>query len=86
MVAWPKLARSLFRRCLERGGVFHLWGHSWELQEADQWQHLDDILRLMSRFAYEAAFLANGEICRRLLPPIESVDGNAVKESALEAN
>jgi peptidoglycan-N-acetylglucosamine deacetylase len=85
MIAWPKLASSLFRRCLERGGVFHLWGHSWELQETGQWQHLDDTLQLMSHFVHSAVFLANGEICRRLLPQIAAVEGNAVKEGAVEA-
>jgi peptidoglycan-N-acetylglucosamine deacetylase len=85
MVAWPKLASFLFCRCLERGGVFHLWGHSWELQEADQWQHLDDILRLMSQFVHSAAFLANGEVCRRLLPRFAEIDGNTVKDGAVEA-
>jgi len=83
MVAWPKLASALFCRCVERGGVFHLWGHSWELQEADQWQHLDDTLRLMSQFVDSAAFLANGEVCRRLLPRIAALDGNAVKDGVV---
>jgi hypothetical protein len=86
MVAWPKLASSLFCRCLERGGVFHLWGHSWELQEADQWQHLDDILRFMSHFVHSAAFLPNGEVCRRLLPRFAEIDGNAVKDGAVGAH
>jgi peptidoglycan-N-acetylglucosamine deacetylase len=85
-VDWPNLACSLLCRCLERGGVFHLWGHSWELQEMDQWQRLDDVLRLMSRFVREAAFLDNGEVCRRSLPRIASVDGKAVKGSATVAN
>ena len=30
--------------CLH-GGVFHLWGHSWELDAFDGWRHLDDFLR-----------------------------------------
>ena len=37
---WPTLARSLLRQALTSGGVFHLWGHSWELQETGQWQRL----------------------------------------------
>ena len=27
------------------GGVFHLWGHSWELESFDGWRQLDDFLR-----------------------------------------
>jgi peptidoglycan/xylan/chitin deacetylase (PgdA/CDA1 family) len=47
---WPALARSLLRESLRSGGVFHLWGHSWELQATDQWHHLNDGLRFMSEF------------------------------------
>src|SRR5262249_45724358 len=48
---WSKLAGSLLRHALERGGVFHLWGHSWEFTEAGRWESLDEVLRLMSAFA-----------------------------------
>jgi hypothetical protein len=81
---WPKLACSLMRHCVERGGVFHLWGHSWELQETEQWERLDCVLRFMSQFACEAAFLPNGELCRALLPRIAPI--GALQKSALGVN
>jgi len=28
-----------------RGGIFHLWGHSWEIEEFGGWALLDDFLR-----------------------------------------
>jgi peptidoglycan-N-acetylglucosamine deacetylase len=64
---WPQLARSYFREALNRGGVFHLWGHSWELQATDQWRRLDDVLRFLGEFAGEAHFLTNGQLCQTLL-------------------
>jgi hypothetical protein len=63
---WSGLAGSLLRRAVERGGVFHLWGHSWELQQTRQWQRLDEVLRFMSRFARDALVLTNGQICQSL--------------------
>jgi peptidoglycan-N-acetylglucosamine deacetylase len=64
---WPRIAESLLRRALLRGGVFHLWGHSWELEANSQWGRLDDVLRLMGEIAAQAPSLTNGEICRLAL-------------------
>lgn len=61
---WPALARSLLGQALRHGGVFHLWGHSWELQETGQWQRLEEVLRYLSRFTGQAAALTNGQLCR----------------------
>jgi peptidoglycan/xylan/chitin deacetylase (PgdA/CDA1 family) len=62
---WPELAQSLLRHALARGGVFHLWGHSWELQEAGQWQRLDEVLRFLREFAGQAPSLTNWQVCQR---------------------
>lgn len=39
------LIDSLFEEAVERGGVFHLWGHSWELDEFDLWGPLERTLQ-----------------------------------------
>ena len=44
---WVRLGRSLVTCALECGGVFHLWGHSWEVEREGQWQRLEEILRLL---------------------------------------
>lgn len=69
---WPVLARSLLQQALKRGGVFHLWGHSWELQEPDQWRRLEDALRFMNDLASHAPSRTNGQICQRFSPPADS--------------
>jgi hypothetical protein len=53
----------MLTRTLQRGGVFHLWGHSWELQQAGQWQRLEEVFRLMSQFTDQAPALTNWQIC-----------------------
>ena len=44
---WEKLAFSLLEVVRRRGGVFHLWGHSWELEQAAQWERLENVLAFL---------------------------------------
>jgi hypothetical protein len=67
---WPRVVRGLFDLTLRRGGVFHLWGHSWELQENAQWQRLADVLGGLSQLAGRAQALTNGEVCRAVAAPL----------------
>jgi len=80
---WPELAQSLLLHGLKCGGVFHLWGHSWELQEAGQWRRLDEVLRFMSWFVSQAPSLTNGQICQRALLRSASVDETTLKEETI---
>jgi hypothetical protein len=65
---WPALAESLLSQVIARGGVFHLWGHSWELEEFNQWQRLESVLRLMGHFTRQAPAVSNGQLCRSSMP------------------
>lgn len=71
MTDWPELARYLMRRALDDGGVFHLWGHSWELGNVDQWARLDEVLQAMAEIAASAPSLENGELAQRFLTSAE---------------
>jgi peptidoglycan-N-acetylglucosamine deacetylase len=46
---WERLAERLFDEVLEKGGVFHLWGHSWEVERNNDWAALRRILKYISR-------------------------------------
>jgi peptidoglycan/xylan/chitin deacetylase (PgdA/CDA1 family) len=37
--------KAALREVQRRGGVFHVWGHSWELEKIGGWQLLDEFLR-----------------------------------------
>lgn len=78
---WPVLARSLLRQALKYGGVFHLWGHSWELQETGQWQRVDEVLRFMGEFASQAPALTNGQLCLQQEPLARICFGDFVSSS-----
>jgi len=72
---WPDMARSYFRQALRRGGVFHLWGHSWEVQATDQWRRLEEVLKFLSEYAQEARFLDNGGLCEAQLARQSPIGG-----------
>lgn len=46
--SWVELGRRLFEHVLQYGGVWHLYGHSWEIEEHDLWGELDEMLAYVS--------------------------------------
>ncbi len=69
---WPRLVQSLLEHALRRGGVFHLWGHSWELEQAGQWQRLEEVLRFLGQFTGQAPALTNWQVCQAENRSVES--------------
>lgn len=64
--SWVERARLLAAEAQALGGVFHLWGHSWEIDEHDQWEPLEQVLQMLAELvaAGLAAACTNGELCR----------------------
>jgi peptidoglycan-N-acetylglucosamine deacetylase len=65
---WLGLANRLFQRALAKDGVFHLWGHSWEIEQHDQWQQLEQFFAAIMPYRAAARFVTNGQLadCRAL--------------------
>lgn len=42
------LATQFFEYVFQNGGVWHLWGHSWEIEERDLWENLEQILEFVA--------------------------------------
>jgi L-malate glycosyltransferase len=61
---WAATALALLDHAKESGGVFHLWGHSWEIEEYQQWRALDLVLGAMAQASRSAPCVANSELCR----------------------
>jgi peptidoglycan/xylan/chitin deacetylase (PgdA/CDA1 family) len=59
---WTFLAGEMLRRAMENGGVFHLWGHSWEIEEQGEWENVEAVLRTMSSFRERSKSVTNGEL------------------------
>lgn len=60
---WPAQAAALLDHALATGGVFHLWGHSWELESYDQWDRLEAVLTQLRDAADRATLATNAEVC-----------------------
>jgi peptidoglycan-N-acetylglucosamine deacetylase len=46
--SWVELGKRLFDRVLSEGGVWHLVGHSWEIEEMGLWDQLREMLEYVS--------------------------------------
>jgi peptidoglycan-N-acetylglucosamine deacetylase len=58
---WDVLARELFQQARARGGIYHLWGHSWEIEAHRDWGRLRALLRYIAGHD-GVTFLTNGEL------------------------
>jgi len=59
--SWQNLALAMFDRAYDEGGVFHIWGHSWEINKYKMWEDLEKVLKYIS--SHEGVeFKTNGEI------------------------
>jgi hypothetical protein len=62
---WVLLARRLLDRAIATGGVFHLWGHSWEVEETQQWVQLEQVLSMLGQAVRQAPCFTDGQLCQR---------------------
>ena len=45
---WVELGKRLFDEVLKSGGIWHLYGHSWEIESLGLWGELGEILDYVS--------------------------------------
>jgi len=64
---WDEIAKESLKSVLKKGGIWHLWGHSWEIEEDKNWNSLENLLQFVKEETgkYEVEFLTNGEIFER---------------------
>ena len=59
---WSHYAELLFQMSvLETDAVFHIWGHSWEIEASRMWGQLEAFLKFIGGF--NCQFQTNGN-CR----------------------
>ncbi len=46
---WNFAAKSLLNYAQKHDGIFHLWGHSWEIDKFRQWNALERFFKLVSK-------------------------------------
>jgi len=60
----------LLAACRQAGGYFHLWGHSWEIDEHGLWDALEGVLRRLPQGADTIEFATNDQARRKCLPGV----------------
>ena len=60
-----KLSENVLDRMMTTGGVFHLWGHSWEIEQFGLWGELEMVFKMLA-FHPTISYLNNTE-CWNLL-------------------
>ena len=58
---WIELGKRLFDSVLENGGIWHLWGHSWEIDELGLWKDLEEMLDYVCKRA-GVTYIPNWEL------------------------
>jgi peptidoglycan/xylan/chitin deacetylase (PgdA/CDA1 family) len=59
--SWDDFAVGLFDKVVATGGVFHIWGHSWEIDRRGEWSRLQRVLRHVSDRA-DVVYVSNGDL------------------------
>lgn len=63
--SWVESSKALLENAAS-GGVFHLWGHSWEIEEFGQWKNLESIFASIAEYRGRAVFGTNAELGARI--------------------
>lgn len=61
MYSFGAAARAAFDHAYKTGGVFHLWGHSWEIERYGLWGELESLLAYIAAHR-DVHFVTNGEL------------------------
>ncbi|MFQ6067362.1 MAG: polysaccharide deacetylase family protein [bacterium] len=61
LLDWEIRAKLLFDLALDKKGVYHLWGHSWEIEREYEWPKLERVLEYISARS-GVSYMTNGEI------------------------
>src|SRR5947209_4813094 len=64
---WVTIIECLLPLAAEQGGVSHLWGHSWEIDQNGEWDKLEQACELLGQYRRDADYLTNSQIARSAL-------------------
>ncbi len=46
--SWKNIAINSFDYIAKNGGVFHLWGHSWSIEQYNLWPELEEVFKYIT--------------------------------------
>ncbi len=56
-----KLAKRIIIQTSKSKGIFHIWGHSWEIEEYDLWNELEETFKIL-KGETDALYLSNTQL------------------------
>jgi len=62
---WVQLGKKFFDQALREGGVWHLYGHAWELEKLNLWAQLEEVLDYVSG-RDGVTYLTNAQLLQRV--------------------
>lgn len=65
LLDWESRAKALFDLALKMGGIYHLYGHSYELERAKTWDKLERVLCYISN-RENVSYVTNGDIFKNI--------------------
>lgn len=59
---WDRLAVETLDFVIKNGGVWHLWGHSWEIDANNDWERLEEVLRTVGGLSRDVRKVDNSQL------------------------
>jgi hypothetical protein len=60
--SWDRIAIETLNFVAENGGIWHLWGHSWEVAENSDWGKLEGIFQMLGSLPKEIKRMDNSQL------------------------
>ena len=60
--SWDRIAIETLNFVVENGGIWHLWGHSWEIGNNNDWGRLEGIFQMMRSLSKEIKRMDNSQL------------------------
>ena len=65
---WVETAEAVLQHVLSCGGVFHFWGHSWEVDQMGQWHNVERVFSMLAQCKGHAIFTDNTGVSDLAMP------------------
>ena len=64
--SWDQIAIEVLDFIRVNGGIWHLWGHSWEINENNDWNKLEHVLSKVESLSKEMRIVDNSELIKNI--------------------
>lgn len=62
--SWDKVAIKTLDFVVNNGGIWHLWGHSWSIEDNNNWVRLEEIFRSVGALSNDIRKMSNSQLLK----------------------